>query len=78
MDHVTLQLISSNISPLSRNKTNHLMPPHPPLFRFWKPEVMNEVAALEIIRDHSVYYKVRLASVIGVHRGGGVGVPPPP
>ena len=28
-------------------------------FRFEKPEVMNEVAALEIIRDHSIYYKVR-------------------
>ena len=28
-------------------------------FRFSKPEVLEEVAALEIIRDHSLYYKVR-------------------
>ena len=29
------------------------------MFRFNKPEILNQVAALEIIRDHSVYYKVR-------------------
>ena len=28
-------------------------------FSFNKPEVMTEVAALEIVRDHSLYYKVR-------------------
>ncbi|XP_023341303.1 gamma-aminobutyric acid receptor subunit pi isoform X2 [Eurytemora carolleeae] len=29
------------------------------LIRFTKPEVLNEVAALEIVSDHSIYYKVR-------------------
>ena len=29
--------------------------------RFTKPEILQEVAALEIIRDHSLYYKVRWA-----------------
>lgn len=28
-------------------------------FSFTKPKMLNEVAALEIIQDHSVYYKVR-------------------
>ncbi|XP_023341302.1 gamma-aminobutyric acid receptor subunit pi isoform X1 [Eurytemora carolleeae] len=28
------------------------------LIRFTKPEVLNEVAALEIVSDHSIYYKV--------------------
>ena len=26
---------------------------------FTKPKMLNEVAALEIIQDHSVYYKIR-------------------
>ena len=29
------------------------------LVSFTKPKMLNEVAALEIIQDHSVYYKVR-------------------
>ena len=28
-------------------------------FSFTKPTMLNEVAAMEILRDHSVYYKVR-------------------
>merc|ERR1719458_65012 len=38
------------------------------LVSFNKPEVMSEVAALEIVRDHSLYYKVR-SSVTIVCRG---------
>ena len=34
------------------------------LFSFNKPEVMTEVAALEIVRDHSLYYKVRLVPMM--------------
>ena len=35
-----------------------------PFSSFNKPEVMAEVAALEIVRDHSLYYKVRLVTII--------------
>ena len=31
-------------------------------WRFNKPQVLNTVAALEIIQDHSVYYKIRFNS----------------
>ena len=35
-----------------------------PVFSFTKPTMLNEVAALEILQDHSVYYKVRFVILI--------------